>query len=452
MRPTNIVLLSCLILCQWPATASTQSLSARFSTGLYSWENQFADSTSTSSFRGFQSASLDLRDVGVANLSFHGYARGLYDFNAKTEENPDYRIYQFYARWHNAMEARHKIDTRLGRQQILTGLRSPVVDAARVDYGYADYFTLMGYFGSLPPLDGRSANLKPWQRRAFGGKLSTSRAFGTNMALSYYDKSREAESYYRENVISDANLIRLPRVKERLVGYDVNRRFMDLFTVYGHAEYNALEKEMQTVSGDVHVDPSDNLWWAAEYVYRRPTLTYRTFFTAFDDLKGNQEIWFRFRYRINSCWSANGDFANVFYTGKDAQRYGIGATYVRTSLSLMRRSGYGGTMTAVSLSSYHPVNTRLGVYGSVSYASYKLDDYSAGDVADPFSTAPLVFDATNSSLTAIGRVSYQFTRAFTVDGEGQFLSQNIKSSALYAGNKYDARFFLRANYWIFQKL
>jgi hypothetical protein len=441
--------LGCLILCLWSSLVHTQTFNARFSTAVYSWENQFVDTTSANSMRGYQSAAINLGDVFVPNLSIHTYARGWYDLSAKTGQNPDYQVYSLYARWHNNPEAMHRIDTRVGRQQILTGLRSPTVDAIRADYSYGDHVTVMGYFGSLAPLDGGAEALKPYQRRAFGGKVSTSKFFKTNASFTYYDKSRESASYYLENIISQDNLVRYPRIKERFMGFDLNRMFVKKINWFAHAEYNALEKQLQVVSSDIQYRPTSDWFAAVEFVSRKPNLVYKSFFTAFDDLKDNQEIWFRANYRIDHLWSVNGDFANVFYSGKDAQRLSLGVGFWRTSLTYMMRSGYGGTMNAVSCAATYPVTGTLSSYASVSYVMYKLDDFT---ITDPFSIAKDLTGETNTSFTAVGRLSYELLRSFHVDAEMQFLSQNIKTSTLYAGNKYDARFFLRANYWIFSKL
>lgn len=449
MRIIKLLCLGSLILCSPVSPVGAQTLNARFSTAVYGWENQFVDTSSAKSLRGYQSASISLGDVLMKNLSVHAYARGWYDLSAKTNENPDYRIYSLYARWHNGADAKHRIDTRVGRQQILTGLRSPIVDALRADYSYGDFVTVMGYFGALAPPDGRSEVLKPYQRRAFGGKISTSRFLQTNASVSYYDKSREAESYYRENIVTPENLVRYPRIKERYVGFDLHRSFARKVNWFAHAEYNALEKQVQVASTDIQFRPTSDWFAAVEFVSRKPNLVYKSFFTAFDDLKDNQEVWLRLRYRINHLWSVNGDVANVMYSGKDAQRWSFGLGFWRTSLTYMRRSGYGGTMNALSCAATYPVNRAVSAFGSVSYVMYKLDDFS---IEDPFSIARGLTEKTNTSFTAVGRVSYEMFKSFNVDAEMQILSQNIKTSTLYAGNKQDVRFFLRANYWIFSKI
>lgn len=450
MRPTKI-LLSGLMCCLWVSLSHAQTFNARFSTSVYSWENQFVDSakSSATSMRAYQSASVTLSDAWLPNLSFHTYVRARHDFSAKTEQNPDYRFYSLYASWHNSEKSGYRVDAKVGRQQILAGLRSPTVDGLRVDYARGQDFAVMGYFGALAPADGGLETLKPYQRRAFGGKISTSTFWQTNASVTYFDKSRETASYYRENIIQQDNLVYRPKIKERFVGFDVNRMFVKKINWFAHAEYNALEKQLQTVSSDIQYRPNNDWFLAVEGVSRKPNLIYNSFFTAFDDLKDNQEVWFRARYRINSLWSVNTDLANVFYSGKDAQRMSLGVGFCRTSLTYMRRSGYGGTMNAVSLASTHALTRKLNAYGSASYVMYKLDDFN---ITDPLSVQYVAQDKTNTSLTAVGRLSYEVLRSFNVDAEMQFLSQNIKSSMLYAGNKYDARFFLRANYWMFSKL
>lgn len=443
-----------LIFLMVPWQARAQVLNARFSTSVYSWQNQNADSSESNIFRGYQTAMINVNDLGnhlgISNLSFNMYFQSWRDFSAKTTGDPAYRVYNFYLRWKSLENSADKWDVRVGRQQVLTGLRSPVIDGTRIDYTHSNDFTLMGFFGALPPTDGTISNLKPYERRSFGAKLSTSKFYGFNTSLTYVDKSRESPYYLDQSSTGVDSIVR-PKIKERLAGFDAYRFFGNKVSWYGHAEYNMLEKNLQRASTDVQYSATSDLIVAAQYLYRRPQVMYNSFFSAVDELKSNREIWLRARYRIDESWSVNGEYANVFYSLKDAWRFGLGATYMRTGLSYNRRMGYGGTIDMISVSSYYPINSKFNTSGSVSFARFKLsDDISAGSIADAVSKQ--VLQNINTSMTAIGRINYELLRSFNVDFEAQFLSQNLKSSPVFGGNKYDVRLFVRANYWIFQKL
>lgn len=445
-----------------PSLIHSQSLNARFSTSVYSWENQFADSTASKSFRGYQTALIHAYGVGLPNLSFHTYFRGAYDMGSgKVTDNPDYRVYSMYAQWKNTDQKAYQLDVRAGRQQVLTGLRSPTIDGIRVDYSSENNYSISGYYGALPPADGSLAVLKPFERHAMGAKVSTSKFLKTHASLTFVDKSRDGAYAHTLNYLGGDSLFRYPDMQERLIAFDLNRVFLEKVNWFYHVEYDMLQKNLRRISTDVQYTHDKNLFVAAEYIYRRPNVMYNTIFSSFDDIHANQEIWLRGNYRINDLWSVNAEYANVFYDLKDAWRYGLGVGFWRTSLNYQRRMGYGGTIDMISAAAYYPVNDKLRTDCSVSYARFDLADditkdswpYPAnpGDW-DRYNLERQIMSNTNTSITATARVNYEFFRSFNVDVEGQFLLQNIKSSPIYAGNKSDLRLFIRANYWIFHKL
>ncbi|KAB2879015.1 hypothetical protein F9K33_11135 [bacterium] len=445
-----------------PGLMQAQTLNARFSTSVYSWENQFADSTASKSFRGYQTAIIHANGVGMPNLSFHTYFRGAYDMGSgKVTENPQYRVYNMYAQWKNRDQKAHRLDIKAGRQQVLTGLRSPTIDGIRADYSNADNYSVSGYFGALPPDDGSLTVLKPFDRHAMGAKVSTAKYFETKAALTFVDKSRDGAYAHSLNYLGGDSLFQRADMQERLIGFDLNRMFMGKINWFYHFEYDMLQKNVRRVSTDVQYTHNKNLFVGVEYIFRRPNIMYNTIFSSFDDLSTNQEIWLRSNYRINDLWSVNAEYANVFYDLKDAWRYGFGVGFWRTNVNYQRRMGYGGTIDMISAAAYYPVNDKLKTDCSISYARFDLADdidknsweYPAnpGDW-DRFNLERQILTATNTSIAVTGRVNYEFFRSFNVDVEGQYLSQNIKSSPVYAGNKSDVRLFLRANYWIFHKL
>ena len=442
-----------------PALLQAQTLNARFSTSVYSWENQFADSTTSKSFRGYQTAIIHANGVGLPNLSFHTYFRGSYDMGAKTTENPEYRIYSMYAQWKNTDQKTHKLDLRVGRQQVLTGLRSPTIDGIRADYSSAGQYQASAYFGTLPPEDGSVAMLNPYERHALGAKVSTSKFLQTNAALTFVDKGREGRYDYVQNVLGGDSLIQRSNMEERLIGFDLNRMFFGKVNWFYHVEYDMHQSNIRRISTDVQYNHNKDLFVGVEYIYRRPYLPYSNSFINIDEMHTNQEIWLRGNYRINELWSVNAEYANVFYDLKDAWRYGLGVGFWRTNLNYQYRLGYGGTINMISASAYYPVNDKLRTDCSISYARFDLADdiskKSFGPVDpfwDPNNLERQVLSETNTSFTATARVNYEILRSLNVDVEGQFLSQNIKTSPIYAGSKYDLRLFIRANYWIFHKL
>jgi len=428
-----------------------QTLTGRFSTSVYTWENQFADETATKSFQGAQTLILNSNNVGMKDLSFYTFVRGTYDLGATSSNNPDYRVYSFYGQWHHHTPTQ-RFSTKIGRQTVFTGLRSPTVDAVEADYGYKDYFTAMGYFGALPPDNGQAAILKPFLRRSFGGKISTSRVFETNLAVTYYEKSREGNFYSVPSVYHGDSIIARPDMQERLLAFDASRAVIANLTTYEQVQFDLLEKQLQKFTSDWRYEISDKASFAATYTFRRPSILYNSIFSAFDDLQSNQEIWLRANYRYDAMWSFYGDYANVFYDLKDAWRWSLGVTYWRTGLSYSRRDGYGGTVNSISASAYYPVTPHIGANASLTYSSFnfKGDQIGSSDVVDFISKQ--VLKNSNQSFEALAAIRYDFNRMLNVDVETQYLSQNIKSSPVFGGYKSDFRVFIRANYWFYSHM
>lgn len=435
--------------------ASAQTLSTRLSTSVYSWENQYADSTTQKSFRGYQTAIFHANGIWKSNISLHGYVTGSYDLAGARQDNPDYRVYNLYAQWKSDPTKNHRWEARVGRQQVYAGVRAPSIDGVRYDFYNADKYGFMAYYGALPPADGTVKMGRPADRSAFGAKVMTSKLAQTHMALTYVERRSIGQYYYTINERNADTLVYSPDLDERLIAFDANRNFFGKINWFYNVTYDALASNVRKISTDVQFQPLHTLWFAVQYAYRRPDLYYNTIFAKFDDIDANQELWVRGTYQFNTDWSFNGEYANVFYKMKDAWRYGAGLTYQRTNVSYQWRLGYGGTIKQISLSSYYPVRRNMYLYGGLTYATYDMkDDITSSDFSSS-STQDIyrqVYQYTNSSMTAVLRCNYNLMQAMNVDVEGQYLSQNIKTSPVFAGSKYDLRFFVRANYWFFNKI
>lgn len=438
-----------LILLAFPALCLSQSFNGRFSTAIYGWETQHDDSSSSGFFRGFQSADLDISGLGHPDVSVHTYFRTAYDFDSKTQSNPNNQVYNLYLQWKNIGTESNHLDLKLGRQQVFLGMRNPTIDGFRGDYT-AKQFRLMGFVGSQQPLNG-AIEPDTWdESHSYGGKLSTSALFDVNAAVSYLKKNREpivTEFIRREP--GATFFVQREDIEEEFLGFDASRRFGEDFRVYGHVEYDLDAEETKNISTDFQYYPMKNLYFGLEYVYRKPRVLSNSIFSAFD-LDDNQEIWLRANYRYNHLWSFSGDYGHVIYSGSDAQRFGLGIGFWRTDWSYQRRMGYGGDLDAFSVGVYYPLTDQLRVNGSVSYASFKLSDVSDKDVIGDISSQRL--EDRSYSIVALGRLNYSLMQSLNVDVEGQFLSQDIKNSTVFAGNEYDLRLFVRVNYWIFRKI
>lgn len=453
MQNRNFSWIGCILLLILPSLGFSQTLTLRSSTSIYAWENQYVDSTyeSAKSLRAFQSIRFDAYQVADPAVSLHGYVRGMYDLGAEAGTNPDYRVYNLYARWQSKPEKPQRWDVRLGRQPIFTSARSVTADAVRIELVNRTGISAMGFFGALPPLDGNIEVLKPFERRAWGGKLYTSQWLKTNAAISYIDKSREGPIYRTLDSGGGDSLVVRPDLEERLASLDLNRDFGKYVTWFYHADYDFLQSEIQKISTDIQTHVTPELDVSLRYAYRRPRVYESTIFGAFSDLESNQEVWLRAAYRFNPRFTAGAEYANVFYKLKDAWRWGLFASYDRVGVNYSRREGYGGTMDAVALTAYHRVHPKVGLSGSLSYYRFDFggDDITESMVVDPISQQ--VLDNVNTSVTTILRANCLVSRSLSVDVEGQYLTQNLKASPVYGGQKSDWRMFIRANYWLFSR-
>ncbi|MCB0831941.1 MAG: hypothetical protein KDC45_00615, partial [Bacteroidetes bacterium] len=192
MKRTNVLL---AVLLAWAGSSlAAQTLDARFSSSVYSWENQFIDSSTSGSFKAYQTAMFHAYGVGTPELSVHGYLRTSHDFGTETNNNPEYRIYNLYAQWYRKTDD-YRFETRVGRQAIAGAVRFVTADAVRLDYAAGDQYSVMAFFGSLPPADGTVKTLNPFAGHALGARVQSSKYLHTHAALSFFDKSREGQYY-----------------------------------------------------------------------------------------------------------------------------------------------------------------------------------------------------------------------------------------------------------------
>ena len=114
-----------------------QTINARFTTSVYSWQQKEIDSNSANHVRAYQLAQVTIGNIGLPGLSFHTYLNLSNDFGEEAVDDPRVWIYNCYFNYKNTAKA---IDLSLGRQRVYAGVGYGTIDGMQVKYGFRDFF------------------------------------------------------------------------------------------------------------------------------------------------------------------------------------------------------------------------------------------------------------------------------------------------------------------------
>lgn len=423
-----IILLLPILVLLVPKSSYPMTVSGRFNTSFYGWEEVSDSSSSARHVRGYQSAILNLNGVGAANLSLHGYAYGTSDFAERASDDPRLRIHNLYLDWRKIGE---RVDVRAGRQPIYEGVGIGSIDGGRVAVKLGTRVTAVGYAGILTPL-ARSNHLNSWSEgNLWGGQLSATSVAGADISLSFTNRERQPGPFtapprfngemYRENGLDLQKNSR----ETRLVGLDVRRDLGKSVNLYGRVEVNTLPAGLWEGEVIARYAVPSGFVISGEFSARAPQLPSNDIFSVFD-VQQNREVAVRANYPFGALLSASAQIATVLYEGDSAQRLavglGIGSGYVGYS----RRMGYGGESDGLAANVRTLLHKGLWLRGDMNLSSYRID--------------PKASDRDGQASGSLA-ISCQPAEHVTVDIEGQGI-RNL----LY---KDDVRLFLRASYWFF---
>ena len=425
MKNYWILFLILTVLITTYVSISAQTINARFTTTVYSWEQQLNDESSANHLRSYQLARIDVGNLGLRRLSFHSYFNLSNDFSEEAVDDPRFWIYNCYFKYKGIVKS---LDLSLGRQRIYAGVGYGTIDGLLAQYRMKDYFNVKFYIGVLAPLQKSSEIDKvTGDNLSWGFHLTSKKLKKTFIGISYAQHSRTPRGYTAPGTYSNNFRLDYPvsPLQRQLIGIDLKHYLSSKINFHGRLDYDLVNNTIKRseVGGRYHLSQKFEI--GLDYIYRTPYFDLNSIFWVFD-IQPNQEI----ALRANYYWNSNRFYlsvGSVMFDGDNNQRFNIGWSWKSLYFGYNHRSGYGGDSNAFVTSYNYTIKNKLVLSLSSNIYSYKMIN-------------------SNESEQAIGEtigLSYRMNRKFSMQGQAQFLK-----NALYSN---DLRFFLRVNYAFFHR-
>lgn len=414
------------------ALANAQSINMRFSTQFYSWER--ADSINTDSrtahIRGYQNL---LLDVQKNKWGFNTLIQTEEDVINKVDKGFNYRFYNLYLKGTNLFNV---LDLKLGRQYLFAGVGKGAIDGLnlKLKTGKNKEFQFSGYGGALTPGDYEIRDYPSLSDNyIFGGIFSYYGVRDFNASISYMNKHRKPEPYnaerFDDSLFAVKNvIIDIASPADQLAGVDFNYSHKKKHFFYGKAYFDINNNVFYKGEINANISLRNNLRLTAFYEYREPQISYNTIFWTFSH-KQYQEVGGGLDYTLKNGINIYGKVSDVIYTDDNSLKIQAGFSHPSYGLSYTKYTGYAGESDGAYGYLYRElVRSKLSANLGISYSSYNIGDYSS-EKENAFS----------------GTLGFTFRPAprFSVDLQGQFITNKIY--------KYDTRFLLGLNFWLFKK-
>lgn len=401
-----------------------QSVSGRFSTTVYSWERNPADSLSETHARVYQTAQVTIGNLASRRVSFHFYGLLSQDLAKSAEDDPIPRIYHTYLQWHARKGLVQRV--RLGRQRVYSGVAYGTVDGIDLNFRIGESVKIGGFAGILVPFS-NEIEIGNWDdRHAFGFRVSTTKLAGTKVLVSFMQRNRAPAAYSAPGRYTGRK-ITFESLEQRLLGLDLHRRFARKLNLYGRLDYDLEQERVRRGQVELRLAASDKLTLSGEFIHRAPLIEANSIFTVFEQ-NTTQEFGVRGSYRFGQRWFLNGNLAVQKYDGDETVRFGLGVRGKYGSLGYNFRKGYGGQNNGAYAALNYPVTPKLGLVATTGLARYTLFDDDL---------------ETHTSLTGSVGLNYRPRKQLAIDILGQGIRNRFSSS--------DFRIFVKASYWFFKR-
>jgi len=397
--------------------------SGRLGLSSYLWERSEVDSSDTRHWQNVGSASLRLDRIAGRDIEICTSLRGRYDVRNAGDNLDDYCLYNLQARWRDIGQV---ADLTAGRHLVPWPAGAVSIDGASAVVRPWRGFDVAGYIGLVAPEDGRFKVQTAHEGRAFGAQLGYHSRMSGSVALFFAELHRVR--FYGPFEVNN--------LAYRTVGLDWRRPVARFGSLYGQFTYETPTQRIGRVHLSARWQATPKVAINGQFRYRRPHIPYNSIFWVFGEAR-YYEGRLRTNVRLNENWSANVGGAYVDLVEGHILRYDLGVAHRHFDLTLHAQSGKTGSTFGVSGEALYPVNSRWTVRGGTRYDSYDISEDQA--------------EANIASSWWAG-VRWNWLPESTLDLEGQFLTQNIKTLTSFAGDKSDFRIVARISWWFFQRL
>jgi len=413
----------------------SQTINARFSTYFYTWNRldsvtASGSETYTNHLQGYQNL---LFDVSSKKWSFNTFLQTDEDVVNKIGRGFGYRFYNLYVKGSNLFD--NLLDLRIGRQFVAAGVYKGNTDGLymKLKLGNNKEYQVIAYGGELTPLTYEFGKYPKLQDNyTFGGQFLYYGVRNLMLGLSYSMKNRKPDSYYalRADSLFNANevLIETDSKADQLAGLDFNYSFLNKHNFYGKAYFDVNRQKFSLGEFNTSILVNKNIRFSADFTYREPQISYNTIFWVFTH-STNKELEGGLDYLFDCGINVYGRVGNVFYDGDNSLKLQFGVSHSSYGISFIKYSGYSGASDGVNAYLSHElIKSKLILSSNLNYSRYRLGTFST--------------EKLNAFAGSLG-FTWRPEPRISVDAQGQFITNEIY--------KYDTRFLVGFNYWLFSK-
>lgn len=407
--------------------AHGQVLNLHTSTALYGWQRFDSLTVSSNHYRGYESITLD-----VAQQQWHlrSSASLSNDFGTTQTADPLLRLYNLYI---DATGIADHLDIKAGRVPVFMGSGATTIDGASLKLRLAEdrYSLALAGGGQLPAVSDVRLFSHVSENLFLGAQAIGRIDDATRIGISYVRKDRTPAP--DTIMIADTGSVLHPfffqssAEREERIGLDASTSlYSDALDLYGRGDYDLVSKSLSRAELAAGYRFSPNFSARGEFLKRQALVAYNSFFAAFDHgdyTEGSVTA----TYTATPRLSVSATIAHESYTDAAALRATIAGRWDGLSLVLLSQSGDQGKQTAVSLEENYPVSSKVTLSGALAFTSYS---FAASDTS-------------RTSIALIAGGSVRPSVHLSVDAQFQYLVNVLYQS--------DARIFVRANWWIFER-
>jgi hypothetical protein len=327
-----------------------------------------------------ETARLDALQLGLPGLSFHTAFTATNVLNLQSAKETRFRLFRGYlqaARRRGAMQ----YDARFGRQWVMAGVGTGVIDGASLLIGHSGWGDVTGYFGSLGA-DRLTRTSKFWvlekpsESRSFGGRARLTHPLGPvtpTLAVSYGEADRKPH----DKLVTDAQLIGV-NGELRLTRGRTGLGWLEHLRLWGETRRDLIFGRIVSATGGAeYQEGPKNLHAWMEYDRRQPNLPATSFFAPFDSrpvhqLRGGVG---RQVYKALSV-DLSGDL--IDFQGSQGEKgaellfSGYGYT-----VGYRLHNGYGGSLSGLVLYGHQDLGGKITLDASANLTQYKYGEVTS---------------------------------------------------------------------------
>ena len=428
-RGFPVMFLGMLVVLFLAGEACAQSVSGRFVTTFYSYQQYDTTNASKLSLRGFEAMQLNF---GTGNYQLHTYLLATNDFITKLPNDPLLRAGNLY------LEARNLggiVNLKLGRQPIFQRVGVSSFDGLSANAKFLnDKIVLVAFGGSLPPLDESfKLNSSPKDNMLYGAQAYYSPFENFRVGGAYVDKTFKPESYWalrRDslNAPTDTRLIYIDpsSAASQFVSGDLFY-YTQKVSGYFRLDYDLNFAQFNRTEVTFRYSPLTSLAANVGYFHRDSRLPFNSIFSVFDH-SGTDEYDLGLTYLFARNVSAYGSFSKIYYTGDNSTQFTIGTNIYLFSLNYSHNEGFAGNLNGVSAQFIYPFwDRKFVLIASASATNYKILQE---------------LTSTNRLYSGSLGLSFRPINLLSIDLQGQYLQNPVYRN--------DFRGYLRVNYYFFK--